>query len=72
MIEPHGAIAQHPHLIELVGDEDERDAAILQLLNFGDALLGKLLIAHREHFIDQQDLRIHMHGDGKSQPHVHA
>ena len=72
VIEPHSAIAEIPHLIELMRDEDQRHAAILHLLNLGDAFLRKLFVADRQDLIDQQNLGIDVHGHGESEPDVHA
>ena len=37
-----------------------------------EALGLKRLISHREDLVDNQDVGIDVHGDGKGQPHVHA
>ena len=39
---------------------------------FPDALLLEGRVAHREHFVHDQDLRLQVRGDGEGQPHVHA
>ena len=72
VIEPHRAIAEIADLIELMGHEDQRDAAVLHLLNLGDALLRELFIADSKHLVDQQNLRIDMHRNGEAEANVHA
>src|SRR6185369_7530605 len=70
--EPERAIAEIAHLLELMRDEDQRHAAVLHLLDLGDALLGELLVADGEHLVDEQDVGIDVHGDGESEADVHA
>src|SRR5207237_9719591 len=36
------------------------------------AFLLKLGVAHGQHFIDNEDLRIQVRGDGESQTHIHT
>ena len=72
VIEPERAVAEVAHLVELVRDEDQRHAAVLHLLNLGHALRGELLVADREHFVDQQHVGIDVDRDREAEPHVHA
>ena len=37
-----------------------------------EALLLKGAVADGEHFVDDQDLRLEVRGDGEGQPHIHA
>ena len=37
-----------------------------------EALSLELLVAHRQHLVDEQDVGLHVHGDGEAETHVHA
>src|SRR5205807_4791590 len=69
---PERAVAEIADLVELVRDENQRHAAILHLLNRGNALRGELLVADGEHLVDQQYVGIDVDGDGESEADVHA
>ena len=42
------------------------------LLDTGDAAVDELLVADRQHFVDEEDLGVGMDGDREAQAHVHA
>ncbi len=42
------------------------------LLDLVEAPPLELLVADREHLVDDEDLRLEMGGDGKAEPHLHA
>ncbi len=45
--------------------------AALELGELVETLVREALVAHRQDFVDQQDIGIDMDRDGESQPHVH-
>src|SRR3990172_12336030 len=55
-----------------VGDQDDGDALGLKLPHLGQALLLEAGVAHGQHFVDEEDLRVAVHRDGKAEAYVHA
>ena len=55
-----------------MGDKQNGGAGLLDGLDAGKTLALKNLVADRERFIDDQHIRRHANGNGKSQPHRHA
>jgi len=53
---------------------DEQDGASLtrNVAHLADALLLECLITHGKHFIDEQDLRLQVRGDGEREAEIHA
>ena len=66
------AVSQRLHFGDGVGHEQYRHARVAHLVNFAHAALPEINIAHRKRFIHQQDLGLHVNGDGESQPDGHA
>ena len=52
--------------------EQDRLAAAPELRELVEALVREALVADREHFVDEQHVRIDVDRDGESEPHVHA
>ena len=55
-----------------MGDQDD---GLSLLLHAGDAVQAFLLeglVAHRQHLVDERDVRVEVDGDGEPQAHVHA
>ena len=57
---------------EIVRDEHDRRAGLLELLDALHALRLERRVADGEHLVEQEDLRIEMRRDGEAEPHVHA
>ena len=55
-----------------MADQHDGTAETLEFQNPLQTFLLKAQIADRQHFVDQQDLRIDMDGNRKPQPHFHA
>ena len=72
VVEPQGAVADGFHVADRMGNEQNRDAARAQFMHLAHAALAEIDIAHRQSFVHQQDLRVHVDGDGKGQAHHHA
>ncbi len=53
-------------------DEQHGDLALAQFLELAHAAVGEHRIAHRQGFVDDQNLGVHVNGRGECQPHVHA
>ena len=60
------------HQPEVVRDEKNRGLLLAQFFELADAAVGKNRIAHRQRFVDDQNIRIDVYGGGERQPHVHA
>src|SRR5579863_7436874 len=71
-IDPNTLIAQTPNLVHLMADEDNRASTVRNLLHFAETLFLKLDISHCQHFINEQNLRRKVCGDGEGQPHLHT
>ena len=55
-----------------MGDEQDRPALPLELGDLVQALARERLVADREHLVDEQDVRVDVHGDREAEPDVHA
>src|SRR5579885_1135532 len=71
-IDPDCAITEPPDLIHLVADKDDCAAASGDFIHFAETLLLKRQIAHGEHFVHEQNLRLEMRRYSKRQAHLHA
>src|SRR5260370_958763 len=71
-VNPDDAMAEAADLIELMGDEDDGAAGAGDVTHFAHALLLKTDVADGEDFIDEENFRLEMGGDGEGQAHVHA
>ncbi len=72
MIDDDRACAQVENGRQVVGDEDERYAAVDQLAHPFDAAILERRIADAEHLVDQQDVGIEMRGNRETEARVHA
>ena len=52
-------------------DEDDRPAALLELEDLAEALALELLVADREHLVEQQHVGLEVRRDREAEPHVH-
>ena len=53
-------------------DEDDRAPPLLELEDLAEAPALELLVADREHLVEEQDIRLEMGGDREAEPHVHS
>src|SRR6266508_4754506 len=53
-------------------DQQNGSAAVDNFVHLRKALLLKFGIAHGEHFIDNEYLRVEVRGHGECQPHIHT
>ena len=72
VVEHHDPVADLAGQVGAVGDEQDRLALLLDLLDAVEALLLEDLVADGEHLVDQQDVGVDVDGHGEAQPHVHA
>ena len=72
MLQPRDLVAQAFKLTEPVAHDDDRAARATQRVEVVEALALELLIAHRQHFVDQQHIGLHVHCDSEAEAHVHA
>ena len=72
VLEQHDLVAEVPHRVHRVRDHDDRAALLLEL----DELLGapalELLVADREHLVDQEHIGIDVDRDREPEADVHA
>src|SRR5438309_2758599 len=54
-----------------MGHEQNGSAAVDDFVHLCKAFLLELRVAHRQHFIDNEDLRIQVRRHGKCQSHIH-
>ena len=52
--------------------EQDRLPAALELGELVEALVGEALVAHRQHLVDEQHVRVDMDRDREAEAHVHA
>src|SRR5215472_3310926 len=71
-VDPDDALAETANLVELVGNEDDGAAGAGDVAHSAETFFLEVYIANREYFIDEEDFRLEMGGDGKGQAHVHA
>ena len=72
LLQPHGSIAERLDVAGGVRDEQNRDAALPELVHLAHAPLAEIDVAHGERFIDQQDFRIDVDRHRERQPDDHA
>ncbi|MEZ5320834.1 MAG: hypothetical protein R2698_01900 [Microthrixaceae bacterium] len=72
MVEPRRLVAHRLHDPHPVGDHDDRRSLLAQLVEVVEALALELLVADRDHLVDDEDLGLHVHRHREAQPHVHA
>ncbi len=71
VLDPESAITQLADGVQPVGDEHDGDVLASQLADLVQALHLERFVADGQHFVDEQDFRLHMDGDRKPQPHGH-
>jgi hypothetical protein len=71
-IEPQRLVAEALDQPERMRDEQDRLAAALELGELVEALVGESLVADRQDFVHEQDVRIDVDRHRETEPHVHA
>src|SRR5437660_11696241 len=72
VVNPQDALAEAANLVELMGDEDNGAAGAGDVAHSAEAFFLKVDVADGEDFVDEEDFRLEMGGDGESQADVHA
>lgn len=72
LLEQHRGIAQLLDGGQVVRDEQDRHPAGAEIVDTAETLRLELRVAHGEHLVDQEHVRLEMRGDREPQPHVHA
>src|ERR1700687_5705016 len=67
IIDPHHAMAQAADLIELVGDKHDGAAGAGHVTHFAEAFFLEVDVADGEDFIDEENFRLEMGGDGEGE-----
>ena len=70
--EPEGALAQGFDGADVVAGEEQGHAVVEHAPHAAHALELEQGVAHRQRFVDDQDLRVHMHRHRERQAHIHA
>jgi hypothetical protein len=68
-LDPDRAITSRSNGFESVRDEENGHATLAELSHASQAFLPKGLITFRRHLIDDQDVGVHLGGDGKAKAH---
>ena len=71
-IQPQRLVAEPLDEAERMGDQQNGLAAALELAELVEALVGEAFVAHGQHFVHQQHVRIDVNRHGEPEPHVHA
>ena len=66
------AVADALHQVEAVAHQQQGPPRRQELLDAPQAAMGERLVAHGQHLVDQQHVRVGVDGDGEAQAHVHA
>ena len=72
LAQQHRTCAQALDRGRVVRDEDDRPAALLELVDLAEALALELLVADGEHLVEQQHVDLEVRGDGEAEAHDHA
>src|SRR2546423_9494070 len=72
LVEPDRALAEPRDRAEVVRHEDDRLLRGTELADLREAFVLEVLVADREDLVDEEDVRLEMHGDREAEAHVHA
>src|SRR4029077_3608094 len=72
LVKPDRALAETRDRTEVVRHEHDRLLRRTELADLGEALVLEVLVADREHLVDEEDVRLEMHRDREAEAHVHA
>ena len=67
-----GAVAESFDRLGVVRDEDDRPAASLDLSDLREALALEVLVADREHLVEEQHVGLDVRRDGEAESHEHS
>ena len=68
LVQPQRLVAEAFDEVQRMGDEQDRLAAPPELGELIQAFVREALISDGEHFVDEQDVRVHVNRHGKAQP----
>jgi len=68
LLEPEHPLANGGDLVEIVADEEDRPAGAVQLVDLLQAARLELTVDHRQHLVEDVDVRRELHGDRERQP----
>jgi hypothetical protein len=71
LVQPDSPVAEGPHRVGAVGNEEDRHPLPPQVVNPFQAFALEGLIPHRQHLVHQQNLRVGVDRDREAQPHIH-
>ena len=71
-LDQHRPVTEALDQSHVVRHEEDRLAGVLQAVEHLEALLLERGVAHREHLVHEQHLRVHLRGDREAEPHPHA
>ncbi len=71
-MQPHHLAAQAANGVQVVAHQDQCLALGEQFLDLADALALEVLVADRQHLVDEHDVVVHVGGDGEAQAKLHA
>ena len=66
-----GAVTESLDRLGVVRDEDDRPATSLDLRDLREALALEVLVADREHLVEEQHVGVDVRRDGETQSHEH-
>ncbi len=72
MVHDDDLVAQPSDLRCGVAHDDDRAPFALELFDLLHALALERFVADCEHFVDEQEVGVDVHGNGEGEPHVHA
>src|SRR5260370_5257726 len=72
VVDPDDALAEAANLVELMGDEDDGAAGAGDVTHFAEAFLLEVDVTDGENFVNEEDFRLEMSGDGEGQSDVHS
>jgi len=71
-IQPECLVAEPRHQIQRVRHKEDGAAAAAKFRKLVETLVRERLVAHRKHFVDEQDIGIDVDRHCKTEAHVHA
>jgi hypothetical protein len=71
-VDPEDAVAEAANLIELMSDKDDGAAGAGDIAHFAEAFFLEIDVADGEDFIDEENFRFEMSGNGESEADIHA
>src|SRR2546423_415494 len=72
LVQPDRALAEARDRAEIMRHEHDRLLRRAELADLCEALVLEVLVADREHLVDEEDVRLEVHRDREAEAHVHA